>query len=47
MLVTSSATIGNFNCSSSGTITVDAGELIVTNAAGNAVLEVSQRHVHA
>jgi T5SS/PEP-CTERM-associated repeat protein len=40
LIVPTLLTIGNWNCSSSGTITVDAGELIVTNAAHNAVLEV-------
>ncbi len=40
MLVVSNATIGNADCTSSGTITIDTGELIVTNAAHNAVLEV-------
>jgi len=40
MLVVSNATIGNAGCTSSGTITVDTGELLVTNAAGNATLEV-------
>jgi T5SS/PEP-CTERM-associated repeat protein len=40
MFVTTLATIGNLNCSSSGTITVDTGYLIVTNAAHNALLEV-------
>ena len=40
MIVLSNATIGNAGCTSSGTITVDSGELLVTNAAHNGVLEV-------
>jgi T5SS/PEP-CTERM-associated repeat protein len=39
-LESTNVTIGNANCTATGQITVDAGQLLVTNAAHNAVLQV-------
>jgi T5SS/PEP-CTERM-associated repeat protein len=39
-LASTNVTIGNGNCTATGQITVDSGELLVTNAAHNAALEV-------
>jgi hypothetical protein len=38
--VFSNLTIGDFPCTSTGTVVIAGGNLLVTNAAGNAVLEV-------
>ena len=38
--ISSNLTLGTVNCSGTGTLTVSGGNLFVTNAAGNAVLDV-------